>query len=202
MVSEAFTIQHTLDQLEVGETDPGWNNHSMTATCLLVNEDTIQIESEIPQYRVDKSDINFVRVHFLNHVPDHNCQLGNLSYACSELPDTVMKYPKPAYQQLNHYEAPFHIVRLTAREEVFQDSGIDANALKQHREHTIPQMKVPIQSMIQYLSPDIKTLDDLAQWCAMQKGELQNHSASSFLQFANFTVYVNQYQYFSSHNDA
>jgi hypothetical protein len=49
---------------------------------------------------------------------------------------------------------------------------------------------------------EIRTLDDFAQWCAMSKGELQNHIAWFFGIFADFTDYVDPDQYFSHLNDA
>jgi hypothetical protein len=45
-------------------------------------------------------------------------------------------------------------------------------------------------------------LDYLAEWCAMPKGELQNHIAWCFKRFANFTDYVDHDQYCSRLNDA
>jgi hypothetical protein len=139
---------------------------------------------------------------FWTHVPDHISQRDNLTYASSELPDTVMKYSKPAYQQLNHHDTTIHIVRLPTIGEVIQDWEMDAKTVKQHLKDILPQMTVLIKLMIYYLSPEIKTLDNLAQQCAMPKAELQNHIALSFLQFANFTDYVNHDQHFSCHNDA
>ena len=38
--------------------------------------------------------------------------------------------------------------------------------------------------------PEIKTLDDLAECCAMQEGELQDHIAWCFKRFADFTDYI------------
>jgi hypothetical protein len=49
---------------------------------------------------------------------------------------------------------------------------------------------------------EITTLDDLAECCAMPKGELQNHIAWCFKRFADFTDYVDHDQYFSCLNDA
>jgi len=55
---------------------------------------------------------------------------------------------------------------------------------------------------MEHPQPEIKTLDDLAKWCAMPKGELQNHIAWCFKRFANFKDYVDHDQYFSCLNDA
>jgi hypothetical protein len=50
--------------------------------------------------------------------------------------------------------------------------------------------------------PEIKTLDDLAEWCAMPKWVLQNHIAWCFKRFEEFIDYVDHDQYFSHLNDA
>ena len=51
--------------------------------------------------------------------------------------------------------------------------------------------------MMKMLRPESKTLDDLAEWCAMPKEELHNDIAWFFKRFADFTDYVNHDQYFS-----
>ena len=52
------------------------------------------------------------------------------------------------------------------------------------------------------LRPEIKTHDDLSKWCALSKGELQNHIAWCFKRFAHFKDCINHKQYFSHLNDA
>jgi len=64
----------------------------------------------------------------------------------------------------------------------------------------MPLTKVPLKRMMKNLQPEIKTLDDLAEWCAMPEGELQNHIAWCFKRFADFTDYVDHDQYFSCLN--
>jgi hypothetical protein len=49
--------------------------------------------------------------------------------------------------------------------------------------------------------PEIMTLDDLAQCCAIPKWELQNPIGWGFRRYADFTDYVDHYQYFSSLNN-
>jgi hypothetical protein len=56
--------------------------------------------------------------------------------------------------------------------------------------------------MIRNLQPEIKTLDDLAECCAMPKGEPQNGIAWCFTRFTNFRDYVEYDQYFSHLDDA
>jgi len=66
----------------------------------------------------------------------------------------------------------------------------------------MPLTKVPIKWMMKNPEPEIKTLADLAEWCGMPKGELQNHIAWCFKGIADFTDYVDHDQYFSCLNDA
>jgi len=66
----------------------------------------------------------------------------------------------------------------------------------------MPLSKVAIKRMMKTPRPEIKTFDDLAEWCAMQKGELQNHITWCFMGFANFTDYVDHSQDFSLLNNA
>jgi len=55
-----------------------------------VDEDKMQIESEIAHHLVDQSDFNFVKMHLLNHFSDHIRQLGNILNVSSELPEKAM----------------------------------------------------------------------------------------------------------------
>jgi len=190
-ISEALKKQHTLDKQEEPESGPTWNNHSEAAKRCSVDEDETQIEAEIAQYLVDESDSNFVKMHLLNHFSDHICQLGNLLNASSELPERVMMDVKQAYRQSNRHDASFQIFRTKARKEVFQNPELNANAAKQHCDNEMPLMNVPLKRMMKYPQPEITTLDDLAEWCAMPKGELQNHIAWCFKRFADFADYVN-----------
>jgi hypothetical protein len=95
--SEGMKTQLSLDTQEDREIDPTWNNLSAAAKRPRIDEDTTQIESEIAQHRVDKSDFNIVKMHLLNHFSDHIRQLGNLLNVSSELPETAMMDRKEAY---------------------------------------------------------------------------------------------------------
>jgi hypothetical protein len=66
----------------------------------------------------------------------------------------------------------------------------------------MPLTKVTIKRMMKNLRQQIKTLDTLAEWCAMSNRELQNHIDCCFKRFADFTDYVDHDQYFSCLNDA
>jgi hypothetical protein len=197
---QALKKQLTLDKQEEQESNPAWNKLSAAAKRHRVDKDKTQIESEIAQHLVDKSDFKFVKMHLLNHFSHHIRQLGNLLNVSSELPDKAIMDLKQAYRQLNRREAAFQILRTKTPKEVFQYPKLNANAAKQHRENDMPLTKAPIKRMMKNPQPEIKTLDDLAESCAKPKGELQNHIAWCFKRFANFTDYVDHDQYFSCLN--
>ena len=90
MVSEALKSQLTLDKQEEQNSNCTWNNLSVTAMRRRVDEDKMQIESEIAQYLVDESDLNFVDIHLLNHFSDHIRHLGKLLNERFELPEKEM----------------------------------------------------------------------------------------------------------------
>jgi hypothetical protein len=186
-VTEALKKQLTLDKQEERESDPAWNNLSAAAKRCRIDEDKTMTESDIAQHLVDKSDFNFVKMHLLNHFSEHICQLGNLLNVSSELPEKAMMDLKQAYRQSNRHETACQIVRTQARKEVFQYQELNANAAKQRHDDDMPLTKASIKRMMKNPEPEIKTLDDLAEWCAMPKGELQNHIAWCFKRFADFT---------------
>jgi len=86
-------------------------------------------------------------------------------------------------------------MRMNARKQVLQYRELNANIATQHQVHKMPPTKAPIIRMMQNLWPEMKTLDDLAEWCAMPQVELQNYIASGFKRCMDFTdsVYYNQY---------
>jgi len=120
MVSEALKKQLTLDNQEELDSFPLWTNLSAAAKGRRVDEDKMQIKSEIAQNLVDKSDFNFVKIHLQNHFSDHIHQLGNLLNASSELPEREMMDHKQPYRQPNRYHFAFPIVRMKAQQAVFQ----------------------------------------------------------------------------------
>ena len=201
-VLEALEKQLTLDIQEEQESDPAWNNLSAAAKRHRIDEEKQQIKSQIAQHLADESDLNFVKLYLLNHFSDNMHQLGNLLNVSSELPEKGMMDLKQAYRQWNRPEATIQIMRTRARKEVFQYRELDANATKPHLDDYMPLTKAPIKEMMKNPQPEIKTLDDLAEWCAMPKGELQNHIAWCFKRFADFTDYIDHNQYFSNLNNA
>jgi len=143
-----------------------------------------------------------VKMNLLNHFSEHIHELGTLLTGRSELPEKTMMDLKQAYRRSKHHEAAFGDFRTKARKEVFQHREVYADAAKQHRDDDMPLTKAPVKRMMKSPQPEIMTLDDLAEWCAMPKGELQNHIAWCFKGFADFTDYVNHDRYFSRLNDA
>jgi len=109
---------------------------------------------------------------------------------------------KQAYRQSNRHEAAFQILQTKARKEVFQYRELNANTEKRHCDDDMPLTKAPIKQVMKNPRPEIKTLDDLVELCAMPKGELQNHIAWCLKRFANFTNYVDHDHYFSHLNHA
>jgi len=201
-ISEDLKKQLTLDKQEKRESDPTWNNLSAAAKCRHVDEDNTQIESEIAQNHLEESDFNFVEMHLLNHYSDHICQLGNLFNERSELTEKAMMNLKQAYQQSNRHDAGFHILQLKTWKEVFPHRELNAIAAKQCHDDDMPLTSAAIKSMMKNQRPEIKIINDFAEWCAIPKGELQNHIAWCVKRFADFTEYVNHDQYVSHLNDA
>ena len=81
-------------------------------------------------------------------------------------------------------------------------SRADCKGCTQGRDNDMPLTEVLIMRIMTNPQPEIRTLDDLAKWCAMPKGELQNHIAWCFKRFANFTDYIDHDQYCSRLSDA
>jgi len=141
-------------------------------------------------------------MHLLNHFSDHIRQLGNLLNVNSELPVKEMMDLKQPYRKSKRHEAMFLILPTKVRKEVCQYRELNTNTAKQHHDYAVPRPKAPIKRMMKIQRPEIMTRDDLAKWCAIPKGELQNHIAWCFKIFADITDYVGHNQYFCRLNDA
>jgi len=137
--------QRTLDKQEEWESDPAWKNLSVAAKRCCVDDDKMQMESEIAQHHVDKSDFHFVKIHLLNHFSNHIILLGNLLNVQSELPEKAMMDLKPAYGQSNSHEAALHILPTKAQMVVFQYPELNAHAVKPCSHGDIPLTKAPIK---------------------------------------------------------
>jgi hypothetical protein len=172
MVSEALGNQLTLDTQNEQQSDRAGNNVSADAKCWRVDEDKIQIESQIAQHLADESDFNFVKMHLLNHFSDHIRQLGNLLHVSFELSHRDVRDLTQVYRQLNRHEAAFHILCTKARKEVFQYPDLNANSSIPRRNHDITPTKARLELTMNNLQPEIKSLDYFAEWCARPSGEL------------------------------
>jgi len=139
-------------------------------------------------------------MHLLNHFSDCiwfacrqiNCQLERL--------DRAMVDFKQAYRQSSLQESTYQICWTKARRDVSQYWERNANAAKQHHNYEMPLTSSPITATMNNPQPEIKPLDDLAEWCAIQNGQLQNHISLCFKRFANSTDYVVYDQYLSCPN--
>jgi len=89
-----------------------------------------------------------------------------------------------------------------SRKEVFQYQKPNANAAKQPCNNEMLLTQALIEQVMENPSPDIKNHDDLAEWCAMSRGELQNWIAWCFERFADFTGHADHDQDFSHLNHA
>jgi len=96
---EAMKKLLTLHKHAGGGSDPAGNNFSAGAMCRGVDDDEMQIDSEIAQHLVDEWDFNFVKMHLLNHYSDHIHQLGNLLNVSSELSEKAMMDRREVYRQ-------------------------------------------------------------------------------------------------------
>jgi len=97
---------------------------------------------------------------------------------------------------------PSRLAKRQPQWEVFQFRERNANTAKQCRDDDMPLTKAPIKLIMNNPGPEIKTLDDLAEWGAMPKGELHNDITWCFKRFNDFIDYVNHDQYFNHLNDA
>jgi hypothetical protein len=146
--SEALKNHLTLDKQEKRDSDPAWNNISLTAKNRHVDEDKTQIQSDIARHLVDESDFNFVKMHLLHHFSENIRQLGNILNRSSALPEKAMMDLKQVYQQSNCHEAAFQILRTNAWKEVFEYSELNANAAKRRRDDDMPLTQAPVKRMM------------------------------------------------------
>jgi len=117
-VLEALKNQLTIDKQEEQKRDPARNNLSVDAKRRDVDEDNVQIESEIALHLANESDFNFVKMHLLNHFSDHIRQLGNLWNVSSNVPHKAVMDLTQAYRQSNCHEAAICILCTKARKVV------------------------------------------------------------------------------------
>jgi len=96
-VSESLNKNIPLHIQVEQKSDPTWNNLSAAPQRRHIDEDKMQIESEIAQHLADESDFNFLMKHLLQHFSDYICQLGNLLNVSSELPEKAMMDIKQVY---------------------------------------------------------------------------------------------------------
>jgi hypothetical protein len=162
----------------------------------------MQIESEFAQHLGDRSDLKFVKLHFLNQISDHIRQLSHLLHASYAIPESAMMDLEQADRQLNHHEVTIIMLTTQNSEEAFEHQELNANAAKQYCSNDMPTTKAPVMRMMEILRPAIKTLHHLADWYAMPKRAPENHFACCFESFADITDYADHTQCFCLPNDA
>jgi hypothetical protein len=111
---EALKQQLALNKQQNQKSNPSRNIHSEVTKHCHVDENNLQIESEISQHLVDKLDFNFVKMCLLNHTFDHVHQLGNRLNICSELTENAIMDYKQMYAQSNLHEAAFQMLQTEA----------------------------------------------------------------------------------------
>ena len=107
-----------------------------------------------------------------------------------------------AYQQSNHHKVAFQILLNKAPKEMFQYQQLNSNTVTQRRDDDIALTTVPTKWMMNNQWPEITILNDLAKWCAMPNGELENHIDWCLKRFADYTDYVDHDLYSSHSNNA
>jgi hypothetical protein len=63
---------------------------------------------------------------------------------------------------------------------VIQYRELNANAAKHFRDDDMPLTNAPTKRMMKNKQPEMMTVDDLAEQCAIPEGELQNHISWCF----------------------
>lgn len=92
----------------------------------------MQIDPEFAQHLVDRSDLKFVKLHFLNQFSDHICRHGHLLNASYAIRDSAMRDLEQADEQLNRQEVTIQMLTTNDRKKVFQHQELNGNAAKQH----------------------------------------------------------------------
>jgi len=77
-IPKAGKEELTFDRHQAWESDSAWNFYSAAAKCPNIDDDKTHIESGLAHRLVDESDLNFVKMHLLNHFSHYIGQLGNL----------------------------------------------------------------------------------------------------------------------------
>jgi hypothetical protein len=70
-LSKTLTMQLASDKQVAQESDPDWINLSVSAKHYRIDEDKMQIKSEIESHFVNQSDFSFGKKHLQNHFFNH-----------------------------------------------------------------------------------------------------------------------------------
>lgn len=84
---------------------------------------------------------------------------------------------------------------------MFQYLELNVHSTQHCRHYDMALTAAPIKRMTKNLRPQIKTVDDMAEWCAIPNRELQNLIVWCCNRYADFTDYLEHDQYFSCLNN-
>ena len=199
----ALVLRHELsEELRTErEESSDWNRLSNAAKARRIEDDRQMIEQEVEQHLTDESDFNFVKMHLPCHFGKSIRQLGHLSNLTSEYYEHEMIDIKDAYRHSNKINATEQILRTKARREFFRYKNMECEAqLTRLDDGTIPD-PLPPTRRLRGQKTDIKTLSQLAQWCNLPTGTLQNQIAWCLKQFDILPAYAESDEAFSRLSD-
>ena len=176
------------------ESSNDWNRLSSAAKTRRIEEDKQIVEQEVEQHLADESDFNFVKMHLPSHFGESIRQLGNLSNLTAEFYEHEMIDIKDAYRNSNKNNASEQIVHTKARGEFFRYKNMARKAARKAQMIRSDDGNVPIPPpatrKLRGKRTDIKTIQELAQWCGLPVGTLQNHVAWCLKLFNIFPAYT------------
>jgi hypothetical protein len=195
--------QELAEELQIARESAGdWSRLSHAAKARRVEEDRQIVDSEIHQHLTDEADFNFIKMHLPNHFGNSIRQLGHLSNLTAELYEHEMIDIKDAYRRSNRNEASTQILRTKARSECFKYRKMERDAqLTRLADGTIPKPLRPVRRL-QGKRNDVKTLTQLAVWCKLPVGTLQNLVAWGLKRFGLFPGYAEHDDVFARLNEA
>ena len=159
------------------------------------------IEQEVDQHLTDESDINFVKMHLPCHFGKSIRQLGHLLNLTSEYYEHEMIDIKDTYRHSNKINATEQILRMKGRREFFRYKNMECEAQLSRLDDGTILNPLPPTRRLRGQKTDIKTLSQLAQWCNLPTGMLQNQIACYLKQFDILPAYAESDKAFSRLSD-
>ena len=183
------------------EKSSDWNRLSDTVKARRIEDDREMIVPEVEQHLTDESDFNFVKMHLPCHFGKSIRQLGHQLNLTSEYYEHEMIDIKDAYRHSNKINATEQILRTKAQREFFRYKNMECEAqLTRLDDGTIPNPLLPT-CHLRGQKTDIKTHSQLAKWCILPTGTLQNQIAWYLKQFDILPAYAQSDEAFSRLSD-